>query len=67
MLPHSTSVDLLPSHGFHSMAFTTNDVAVSNGLTVVSLEVEEPPHAERASKLMSEINEKRGRVSIHTY
>jgi hypothetical protein len=46
MVPHSTSVDVLPSHAFHTMGFTTKFVVVLRGFTEASLEESELPHAE---------------------
>jgi hypothetical protein len=45
MFPHSTSVLVLPSQAFHSMAFTTKVVVVSSESTVVSLDDDELPQA----------------------
>ena len=45
MLPHSTSVFVLPSQAFHTMGFTMNSVVVFRGFTEVSLDEDELPQA----------------------
>jgi hypothetical protein len=67
MLPHSTSVLVLPSQGFHSMGLTMKSVVVLSGFTEVSLDEDELPHAATASRPTSAITEKCCRLSIHSY
>ena len=45
MFPHSTSVFVLPSQGFHTMGFTMKSVVVLRRFTEVSLDEDELPQA----------------------
>jgi len=67
MFPHSTSVFVLPSQGFHSMGLTMKSVEVFRGLTEVSLDEDELPHAASVSRPMSAMTEKRESERIDSY
>ena len=64
MFPHSTSVFVLSGHSLQIMGLTTNEVSVSTGAIVDSLDEVASPHAE--AKKMSEAARTKGRNVIET-